>query len=485
MKLRTGMLMAALVLVAMAGMAMAAETTAKEQKEQYTGEDPSTVHYHLFGESEWLDKFHNPTEGVVLGLDQRIRQVYGENITSMNRAKAGASNENYWYYGRFRTRLSAKFEVDPDVDINTRLIWEWFSWNKPPSKPSHVDFDEAIFDRLNITMRNFMDSPWTVVVGRQDIILGTGWLVLDGNPADGSRSIFFDAIRATYACDTSDTKIDLMYIHNYDAEDKWLKPFNHRDSRHLTQGQDERGGIVYLTNNSLENTQVEGYYIYKEDRTSSYQGKDGPDAEIHTFGGALQGKIDQNWGYRAELAKQFGRKNKNDLNALAFNGRVKYQFNDAKSNALHIDYEYMSGDDTSTSRDEGFDPLWGDYPHAERGGDLPIYVFVPDSGNLGEMSNFHRVGMGHSFQPHCKWTMETLYNLYWADEPGQTAGGGNTTYSNSGRFRGHMLTGYLKYKCCKQLTAHFLLDYFIPGSYFDKSTNDPALFARFNLQYTF
>ncbi|AQT70225.1 hypothetical protein STSP2_03431 [Anaerohalosphaera lusitana] len=459
---------------------------ASEQVTQYTGEDIPAPHTHMFYDADWLDKFHNPTEGVELGLDFRFREVYAENYTTLDKDFPAA--DNYAHYQRYRTRMSGKFNLSPDVDLNTRLVWEFFTWEKPSTRPQSTEFDEVLFDRLNFTFRNAFDMPLTIVVGRQDIILGNGWLVLEGTPADGSRTIHFDAVRATYDLQDEGDKLDLIYVQNYDKENKWLKPFSYNDARHFTQGQDERGAIVYWTNKLGPKAQTEAYYIYKEDRRSPRAAATVPNAEIHTFGGALQDAIDQNWSYRAELAKQFGQKGQTDLNAMAFNGRLKYSFNNECQSAVFMDYEYLSGDRPGTGNDEAFDTLWGDYPQAQRGGDLPIYVWVGESGNLGQMTNFHRLGFGHYFKPHEKWSLETLYNLYWADDntlaAGATGGGGFPTYG-SGRFRGQMFTAYLKYRCCAQLNAHFLVDYFVPGDFYADNSRDHGLFARFNVQYTF
>jgi len=59
--------------------------------------------------------------------------------------------------------------------------------------------------------------------------------------------------------------------------------------------------------------------------------------------------------------------------------------------------------------------------------------------------------------------------------PANTLGGSS--------FRGHMLTGLATYQCCKKLKTQFLVDYFIPGGYYDISDN--AFFARINLEWTF
>lgn len=489
MKLKLGIFMVAMVAVMCVGV-----TVGAEGKEQYVGVDPTADHYHMFGDSAALDTFHNPMEGVTLTLDQRIRFVAGgENIISLDKTKAG--NTNYWQYSRNRTRLGAKFNITEDIDINTRLVWEWWAFDKPGD--STADFREAIYDHMNVTVRNVFDEPLTMVVGRQDIILGQGWLVLDGTPTDGSRTIFFDAVRATYAV-SDETKVDLVYIHNYDDSNQWLHPFGHEDERSsLTNGVDERGAILYVTDKSFEDAQVEYYYIYKEDKRSDHSKHTngiGVDAEIHTVGAAYSHVLDENWSYRVEGAKQFGNKENSmgknaELKGWGTNNRIKYAVNDDKNTVFHLDYEFLSGDkSTSDTSDEGFDPLWGEWPQYNRGGDLPAYVWTGE-GSVGEVKNMHRVGVGHKFSPMDKVTMETMYNYFWADENNmpttQPAGNGIPTYSEDGNSRGQMITEYIKYKCCDQLSAHILVDYFIPGSYYAGNSRDNAVFARLNIEYVF
>ena len=337
-----------------------------------------------------------------------------------------------------------------------------------------------------------------MTVGRQDIILGTGWLVLDGTPADGSRTIFFDAVRVTYQI--SDTaKLDMIYIQQYDEEDKWLKPFNHdavSDRRHLTQNQDEKGFILYLTNKVSEDFGFDAYYMFKKDKKSDWAKywtkkgitQFGDDQETNVLGGRLFGNLDENWSYSAEAAYQFGRFRPDggdfvDQRAFGTNNKLQYSFHDKLSNEVHIGYEYLSGDDPGTGKNEKFNTMWGDWPQYQRGGDLQSYIWTAE-GATGEVSNLHRVGIGHSFKPHRQWTMATDYNLFWADENTfrDAVGYG---YSRSGNFRGHMLTGLLTYQCCKNFRTEFLLDYFIPGGYYESPRGDQAYFARVNVEWTF
>ena len=85
--------------------------------------------------------------------------------------------------------------------------------------------------------------------------------------------------------------------------------------------------------------------------------------------------------------------------------------------------------------------------------------------------------------------METMYNLMWADQntyEGTTGPAGiGPMFSSGGDFRGQMITGLLTYQCCKAFRTQFLVDYFMPGSYYDGSTQDHAIFARINMEWTF
>jgi len=443
-------------------------------------------HHHITG--AWLDTFHNPTPWLEMGLDLRWRYIYGWNIDTLKGNAAGRDSK--WSFTRNRFRWSTKSRLSDDVAFNTRLVWEFRTWEAPRRKPQDVDFDELLFDRFKLTMRNFLDMPLTAVVGRQDIILGKAWLVLDGTPYDGSRTIFLDAARLTYNWDEKNTKIDMIYIDQAAASDRWLQPINDRDKA-LTE-QDEHGAILYVTNNSLENTQLEGYFIYKNDNpvdvTLDFPISWSKKAEIYTYGGAVSGDLDANWKYRVEGALQRGDKwdssnTEQDLQAYGAKANLSYHFNDEANSNLHMVYEYLSGDDPSTDKIEQFDPLWGEWPQWS---ELYVYTYSRET-MIGETTNLHRLGFGHSFKPCPKWTVNTDYNLLWAEQNNKsdafTNGGFN--FSGSGKFRGQLLTCWLKYRCCAQLSGHLLAEYFIPGSYYQGNTRDPAMFLRANIEYTF
>ncbi len=461
---------------------------------------PAEPHWHDV-KGAWADAFHHPFDGLQMGLDLRLREVYTHNMLALDDqfGDGGGRNANDHHWQRIRSRWSTVWTLSPDVTFNTRLVWEFWTISSPDRhgnkalSAQDTDFREAIFDRMNIQWKNAFDAPMTVTVGRQDIFLGTGWLVGDGTPADGSRTVFFDAVRATI--DLRDTtQLDLIGICQYDDESKFLQPINHRDYIHLTQRTDETGFIGYLTDKSFENTTLEGYYIYKKEEPSDWAkfsdswwtALPGADAEIHTIGGRIAQKLDENWSYSTEVAKQFGKRDEETMKGLGTNNKLAYAFNDELKNELRLTHEYMSGNKPGTSANEKFDTLWGDYPQAQRGGDLQSYIWTYE-GSLGEVSNLHRIGFGHTFKPGKEWTMSTDYNLMWADQNGDAtqAPSGNLQVSDNSYFRGQMITGLLTYQCCKNFRTQFLVDYFIPGSYYDQSNRDHAIFARINMEWTF
>ena len=71
------------------------------------------------------------------------------------------------------------------------------------------------------------------------MMFGDGWLVLDGTPLDGSRTLFLDGARATYELKDIQTTFDLAYIDQHGAEDYWMPTLN-SIKMNLSE-QDERG----------------------------------------------------------------------------------------------------------------------------------------------------------------------------------------------------------------------------------------------------
>ncbi|MGB8226472.1 MAG: hypothetical protein WCE45_06380, partial [Sedimentisphaerales bacterium] len=187
------------------------------------------------GLEEFRDWFHNPAPWLEMGADLRVRWTYGWNLDTLNNDATRRDSGWNWYQQRMRWKL--KFKINDDMDFNIRYAWEFRVWDVPERKNGNgtptekrtegTDFSEIVWDQFNLTVRNFGGMPVTMVVGRQDIFLGEGWLVCDAGPGDAARTAYFDALRFTYAIPDKDkTTLDLIYVENRAAEDWYLKPIN-------------------------------------------------------------------------------------------------------------------------------------------------------------------------------------------------------------------------------------------------------------------
>jgi len=459
-------------------------------------EDTSSAEPEVTGQSisDILDAAKKPTPWLELMGDIRLREIFAPNLLL---------NQEDRHFQRYRFRLGAKVTPIEEIDINTRLVYEPRHFCQP-SRELFVEgagvidewtLSEAIIDRLNVTWREFMGLPVTLTVGRQDLIFGNGWLVLDGTPLDGSRTIFFDAIRGTIDMADIDSTLDLVFICNSADSDR-LSPAC--DKNFHNHEQDELGAIAYFTNKSLPKTQLDGYFIYKRDDrvVNALSGsvapwQQGNTGEIYTVGGRVAGDIDEHWKYRAEFATQWGRKERpvkthrtdnRDLCAFGFNSRLSYFVRDDWNNNFRISYEYLSGDEGDyryDSKTTQFDPLWGRWPQFS---ELYVYPVALDA-RPGEVTNMHRLGLGWSCNPTDKLEFCADWHILFADENVNNLSAG-TTYFGEGCLRGNLVTGLMRYKFNKHMYGHLLAELFFPGDFYHQKTRDEvAGFFRYELTF--
>jgi hypothetical protein len=419
------------------------------------------------GMSEKKYDLHNPASWLELGGDFRFRVDY-DNARKLDKEAVGHDRINT----RYRPRVQAKIKFSEDVDFNIRLMAEARYYHRPSSMDKQLIDHEAIFDRFNLTLRKVFDLPMTAVIGRQDITLGSGWLITDGTPRDGGRTAFFDAMRFTYNLEKYDATADIIWIQDHADSAKWLKPFNDRDFDLVEQ--DEQGAILYLTQKTSKDAGRDLYLIYKHDNkriaSSGYEG------EIYTIGTRLYGRFNERWQYSFEFAPQFGHKNGKSLNAFGTNNQFIYNLNDEKKNKIYLGYEYLSGND---DKDKNFDRLFGRVDTWS-----VLYQGCIDSidGRAYDNSNLHRVYADWETNLTEKTNLRCGYNLLFADD--NTSAGGTGGLSKSGNFRGQLLRSVLKYKVSKNIT-HFLEgELFFPGDFYNNSRNDVAVFARYGILFT-
>ena len=447
-----------------------------------------------------------------LGADTRLREEYIGNIgltdqilTATGAATGTESPTANRVFQRYRFRGWGQYAPSEHFALAARLMWEGRHYTLPPesaftplSFPPGIEFEPwysggILFDSLTLDFKKIADTGLSLKAGRQDIILGNGWLVLDGTPIDGSRTIYMDAARATYVATPINTTFDLIYINNDATTDRFPKPLNGAIEDQIEQS--EVGGILYARNKSLiKDTDLDAYFIYKGNDPNDTQrnirvnngypfSSPSDDGDVYALGARIDSKLTPHWNLRAEATGEWGANRvdlgapRQDISAFGLNGRLTYAFNDKLANRLHLDLEFLSGDDPDTATNEAFDPLWGRWPQWS---ELMIYQWPLDS-RVGQATNLMRLNLGWIAKVHPTTEVLLDYHALWADQESVRTATQFFNISHDGNFRGNLFTGWVKTKFNKFVSGHLVAEYLAPGDFYADNRQDGSYFLRAEL----
>ena len=421
-----------------------------------------------------------------IGGDFRIRENWDKNVTSLNDSTPNTER----HYQRYRTRLWTQISPTEDIDINVRLTWEFFNWCLPAANGLRdTNFDEALFDNLNVVWKNTFGLPNKLTVGRQDFAgksgvgdaqFGDGWLFFEGTPLDGSRTIFFDAVRDTYvwkdAAGKAVSSLDLVYIHTEARVDDVIEPFNTQNRYVMEQDQD--GILVYFKNASIKRTQIDAYFSFVTE-TPSQNFANGYNDEVYTFGGRIEHQFDEagHWKGRVEAAQQLGHREVDgsdaEIVAAGLTSRLTYFLQDKLDQQFRIGYDFLSGNDPDSSKVGQFYPIWGRWPQWS---ELITTLYGTES-RPGEVTNLHRINLGWTARLCKPVELCVDYNLLFAAEAYDDRAG----FSSGNLWRGQNVVAVLKYKFSEYVSGHLLGEVFFPGSFYTDGKDDPSLFVRYDI----
>jgi len=449
----------------------------------------------------------NPVPSFNWGGDLRLRNEYFNNALTLNE---GAVRHEQDYF-RFRERIWASVMPVTNVSVNARFSGEQREWMKPsyasqfgPGQEG-LEWRYGILDNAYAKWSNIGGVPLTLSAGRQDVQFGeplNWWLVADGTPGDGSWTFFLDSIRGTFDAKEIKTKFDVVYIYQNARPDAWMPTLGESGQKspsayYLTE-QNEQGAILYLSNKSMDNLQLDGYFIYKRDNKEF---ANGDNADIYTFGGKISGTPTPHLAYSVEGAYQLGRKQDatvgaayvnsptdwRAVNAYGGNAKLTWLCKDKFDNQFSVAGEYLSGDDPKTKgTDEMFDVLWGRWP---RWSELYIYSYIYEtSKKIAQMNNIIRIGPTWTVTPLKDTTFSATYNALFSPESTPTraidAGAPTSTiFSRDGNFRGHYLQTVLKHKFNDHVSAHLWGEFIWMGNYYKQQ--DLMSFLRAEVLFTF
>ncbi|MCX8031304.1 MAG: alginate export family protein [Thermodesulfovibrionales bacterium] len=410
------------------------------------------------------------------GGSLRLRQELWENAFDLD--TLNIKNENFF---RLRTSLWGQLNFDKNLSTYLKLTNEarYFINSRTPNNNS-FDEDELVIDNLYADYKNFLNLPVDIRIGRQDFLFnyGEGFLIMDGTPADGSRTFYFNAIKVAWKINENNN-IDFVFLSN-PIRDIYLPSLYATNKRRLNTS-DELGFFIYSKNKISDNLTIEPYYIYKkEDKFSAT-----PELDINTIGMRAVYKLDK-WRFRAEFAHQFGEyeggRDRRGNGGYIFAGK-KYD-NVTFKPEFDLGLIYMSGDKPSTTKHEGWNPLFSRWPIYS---ELIVFTLVnetlKDSGGIpAYWTNMIIFRANFKLNFSANTNLNIWYNYLKADQT--TTGLNPAMFSNSGKERGHLPQAMLSHKFTKNLDGYLLAEYFIPKNFYNKNAND-ALFFRWQLQYKF
>ncbi|MDD5109377.1 MAG: alginate export family protein [Candidatus Omnitrophica bacterium] len=314
-------------------------------------------------------------------------------------------------------RLRVDADLTDNVMATVRLINERI-WNgqmdtgAANSNNGNIDLDLAY-----VTLKEFLYSPLTLTIGRQEIKFGNGFVIGNAKIAGTSSTIptdlterkAFDAIRATLNYDP--LVVDLVY-----AQVKQAMTTD-RNTISLT-------GInaTYALN---KKTDVSVYYWLKRDNNTAPVATGTRTDQLSTFGALISSSPIENLTASLEAAYQLGRNaasatgaKKHD--AWALQAMTDYTFAKVKTTPkIGASYTYLSGDQTGGTRNSGWDSLFYD----QKLNNI-VYTLLP-------FSNMNAFNLKGSMKPVEDVTISAIFGYYGVAQKNAAAFTAPHSYDNA------------------------------------------------------
>ncbi len=415
------------------------------------------------------------------GVYIRLRHEYWKNIFDLRNENIDSGDRNY-----FRTKLCGwmKFSFknlnfSKETALFLRLTDEFKAFTYfggSSDKKMHFDINEVVVDNLYLDMKDLLGFPLDVRIGRQDFLFdyGEGFLIMDGNPLDGSRTFYFNSAKFSWKLNEKDA-LDFVYILNH-RDDDFLPIINKNSPPTSLNYTDEQAFVTYLKKEISKNFYLESYYIFKHEDKGG-KGLQTEETKLNTLGGFIKYNF-PSFILRGQLAYQFGDYGDNDREGLGGYLFINKNFEEEiLSPQLSVGFIYLSGDDRSTSKCEAWDPLFSRWPWMS---ELYILTYSKESG-VGYWTNLLMWRTKVGLIPFSKARLNFWVNYLKAEN----SQGGLSAMFGDEKNRGILYQLRMDYKITDNIKAYVLTEYFIPGDFYSPGYRDEALFTRAELSFRF
>jgi hypothetical protein len=407
-----------------------------------------------------------------------------EDTTSTTLMLVGSNNwQNYFM-------TNTEVQIDADLTDNVSAVVRLFNqrdWDDSTATSS--EFDIGV-DLMYVELKEFLYSPLTLRIGRQDIWLGRGFII-GANIADPNTAInaheyssvtSFDAVRATL--DYDPWTIDAIGV--ILAE----------------------GGIASNDDNSIVgvnagylfdvyNAEAEGYWFYKNDANTTPSTFLNTHNTVHTFG--VRGSVDpiDDWTAAVEGAVQLGdyvglaaqRQDRKRLGwALDVEAECRY-FKDrfAWKPVIGAEYIFFSGDDDSDPTTDssgtygGWDVMYrGKFESKIREFYGLYYGSAMTSGEPvalnpeSALTNQHSICLYGSIEPADSLMIDAKFFAYWQPEGRTINDSSALSFGDRDEFIGTEVDLELTWDYTEDVSFGLVSAWFFPGDFYAGSYDDNA-----------
>lgn len=377
-------------------------------------------------------------------------------------------------FNRDRIRLWASYAPDENIIFKARLTNEFRFYDEGRQVTDAWDpFNELVPDNLYLDLNKLGGGMLNLRVGRQDMFYGNGRVIADGTPLDGSRTFFFNAIKANVIFNAAN-KLDLLGIYNTYRDPLTL---NQQEKVYLLeQGQDESALGLYGSNSQFEQFPFEYYWVFKhEDNSLMTDRKTKEDADFHTFGARVMPKFGSGVSGNLEVAIQSGDHGDANVGGSMLDASLTFapEWGGSLKPSFTAGYYYLSGGDLAgQGNDESWHPIFSRWPQIS---ELYLYSWVGSQYGVGGWTNLSAPFVGLDLVPFDQSTFKLRYYDLSADLADGPGGGDK---------RGDLITAQLTYNYTKNLKGHLIAEFLDTGDYYTPGTDD-ANYVRFQVEYSF
>lgn len=388
-----------------------------------------------------------------ISFSQRTRLETNDNTIGLD-----TSLHNGTTYTRHRNSLSARWMPNNRFEF----FFKWSNEFRYYFVPDSIEFNlhEVFVDNVYIKWTLPVGIPLILTAGRQDIMLGEGFLVMDANPLDGSRSAYFNGIRLDCSVQPGHV-LTLFYVYQPVSDD--LLPILHDQDQKMVEQPEDGIGLYYTGKKG--NTDLEVYLIRKSIRsTDAVPVRSG----INTVGGRGVFPLNQKLTLTGEMAYQFG--TYGDFKRSAWGGYFYFDYRLGCALPLPrtctLGTIALSGDNSKTDRMEAWDPLFSRWP---KWSDSYIYAVIPEKGRRpAYWSNFISLYGGVVFHIAGPVNLEFTYHRLLAPE---VAPQNQPFPGGTGKTRGDLFIIKPTFQLCRFVSGRVIWEIFKPGTFYRKDAD--------------